>query len=253
MEVSFLFLLAGAVILLGFFGSLLFERTKVPDVLILMAVGVALGPVTGLLDMASQVHFAEYFGAFALMVILFEGGMDMDLEILVKEFGTASALAVVSFTLSVAAIAGFFFFFQRWDMIRSLLMGTILGCTSSAIIMPIISRMSLRDDAKMILSVESALSDVLSVVCTISLIEFIKFEKAGLETPLRAIAGAFSIAVVGGIIGGFLWLKAARLLRGGKHFYMLTLAYILMLFAAVDFLGGQRSHCGPFRRNRPGQ
>lgn len=238
MSVSFIFLIAGVIILLGFFGSFLFERTKVPDVLILMAVGVVLGPVSGLFSTGNMAHFAEYFGAFALMVILFEGGMDMDLEMLIKEFGTASALVTVSFALSVTAIAGFFYFFQHWDLVRSLLFGTILGCTSSAIIMPIISKMSLKDDAKMILSVESALSDVLSVVCTISLIEFIKFEKVGIETPFRAIASAFSIAIVAGIAGGLLWLKVAQLLKGRKYFYMLTLAYILIVFAVVEFLGG---------------
>ncbi len=238
MPVSFIFLIAGVIILLGFFGSFLFEKTKVPDVLILMAVGVILGPVSGFFSTGNMVHFAEYFGAFALMVILFEGGMDMDLEMLVKEFGTASALVTVSFVLSVTAIAGFFYFFQRWDLVRSLLFGTILGCTSSAIIMPIISKMSLKDDAKMILSVESALSDVLSVVCTISLIEFVKFEKVGIETPFRAIASAFSIAIVAGIAGGLLWLKVAKLLQGRKYFYMLTLAYILIVFAIVEFLGG---------------
>lgn len=238
MPVSFIFLIAGVIILMGFFGSFLFERTKIPDVLILMAVGVFLGPVSGMFSTGNMAHFAEYFGAFALTVILFEGGMDMDLEMLIKEFGTASALVTVSFALSVTAIAGFFYFFQHWDLVRSLLFGTILGCTSSAIIMPIISKMSLKDDAKMILSVESALSDVLSVVCTISLIEFIKFEKVGIETPFRAIASAFSIAMVAGIAGGLLWLKVAQLLKGRKYFYMLTLAYILIVFAVVDFLGG---------------
>jgi cell volume regulation protein A len=104
--------------------------------------------------------------------------------------------------------------------------------------MPIISRMSLKDDARVILSVESALSDVLSVVCTISLIEFVKFEKVGIETPFKAIASAFSIAVVAGAACGFLWLKIAQLLQGRKYFYMLTLAYILIVFAVVDILGG---------------
>ena len=113
MPVSFIFLIAGVIILLGFFGSFLFERTKVPDVLILMAVGVVLGPVSGLFSTGNMAHFAEYFGAFALMVILFEGGMDMDLEMLIKEFGTASALVTVSVVLSVTAIAGFFYFFQH--------------------------------------------------------------------------------------------------------------------------------------------
>ena len=205
-----------------------------------MAVGVILGPVSGLFSIGNMAHFTEYFGAFALMVILFEGGMDMDLEMLIKEFGTAFCPGNSIFCPLCYCHRRFLFLFQHWDIVKkSSLFGTILGCTSSAIIMPIISKMSVKDDAKMILPVESALSDVLSVVCTISIIEFIKFlKKVGIETPFRAIASAFSIAVLAGVAGGLLWLKIAQLLQGKKYFYMLTLAYILIVFAVVDFLGG---------------
>jgi potassium/hydrogen antiporter len=238
MTVSLLFLIAGIILLLGLVGSFSFEKTRIPDVLILMIIGMILGPVSGLIKFANLAYFAEYFGTFALMVILFEGGMDMDLETLIKEFGAASTLVMVSFVLSATAIGAFFALSYRWDIMQSLLFGTILGCTSAAVIIPTLSRMSLRNDAKMLLTIESALSDVLAVVCTISLLEFIKLEKVGIEAPFRAVASAFSIAILAGVASGMFWLKVRSLLGEQKYSYMLVLAYILVVFAVTDFLGG---------------
>jgi len=238
MEVSLVFLIAGSIILIGFMGGLAFERTRIPDVLVLLSIVVFLGPVLKLVDPSTLTHFAEYFGMFALMVILFEGGMDIDIDRLIKEFGTASLLVLISFFLSSIAIAVFLYFVQGWEIVRSLLLGTILGCTSAAIVIPIINKMSLKEGIKTLLSIESALSDVLAVVFTISLIEFVKFEKIGIQAPFRAVASSFSIALVSGTAAGLLWLKVLDFFRGRRYSYMTTLAAMLIIFAVVDFFGG---------------
>lgn len=238
MDVSFVFLIAGVIILIGFFGSLSFERTKISDVLVLLGVGIILGPVLKLLNPQILTHFAEYFGSLALMIILFEGGMDMDIDKLINEFGTASFLVLLSFAMSTLSIAAFLYYIQGWDVTRSLLLGTILGCTSAAIVIPIINRMSLKEEIKTILSIESALSDVLAVILTVSLVEFVKLEHIGIEKPLRAVASSFSIAIVSGVVAGLSWLKMLELFRERKYSYMTTLAAMLIVFAVVSFLGG---------------
>ena len=177
MDICITFFIAGSIILIGFLGSLSFERTKIPDVLILLGIGIVLVPVLGLLNPKELSNFAEYFGSFALMIILFEGGMDIGIDRLIKEFGTAVLLVLISFILSTLSIAAFLYYVQDWDILLSLLLGTILGCTSAAIVIPIINKMSLKEEVKTLLSIESALSDVLAIVFTISLIEFIKLEK----------------------------------------------------------------------------
>ena len=238
MEVSVLFLIAGIIILIGFLGSLSFEKTRVPDVLLLLGIGVLLGPVFRLVEPSILTFFAEYFGLFALVIILFEGGMDIDINRLIKEFGTAAILVFISFVLSTVSIAAYFHFVAGWDLLRSLLLGTILGCTSAAIVIPIINMMSLKDEVKTLLSIESVLSDVLSVVFTLLLIEFIKLEKIGINAPFHAIASSFSIAIIVGVASGLFWLKVLDLFKGRKYSYMTTLSAVLIIFALVDFLGG---------------
>jgi len=238
MDICIAFFIAGAIILIGFLGIFSFDRTRIPDVLILMGIGIVLVPVLNLMDPKDLTGFAEYFGSFALMIILFEGGMDISIERLIREFGAAFLLVIFSFILSTISIAAFFYYLQGWDGIRSLLLGTILGCTSATIIIPTIARMSLKEEIKTLLSIESALSDVLAIVFTISLIEFVKLEKIGIQAPFRVIASSFSIAIVFGILSGLLWLKVLDYFKGRKFSYMTTLGALLMVFAIVDFFGG---------------
>lgn len=41
------FLIAGIIIFIGFFGTLFFQKTRIPDVLFLIVIGVLLGPIAG--------------------------------------------------------------------------------------------------------------------------------------------------------------------------------------------------------------
>lgn len=241
MDLSVAFLVAGIIIMTGFFGIFLFDKTKIPDVLLLMGIGVLLGPVFGLVGPAGLRHFAEYFGTLALIVILFEGGMDMDIDRLVTEFGVASFLVLISFVLSTGAIAAYLHLVHQWELLRSILLGSILGCSSAAIVIPIVGKMKVSGEIKTLLSIESALSDVLAVVISITLIEVISLGTIGIRTPFRAVASSFSTAIIGGAVAGIIWLKVLNFLKDRRYSYMFTLAAVLITFGVLDFLGGSGS------------
>jgi len=240
-EVSFAFILAGTVILAGFFGNVFFEKTKIPDVLLLLAIGIVLGPVSGLVKPESLHHLAEYVGSLALLVILFEGGMDLKLDKLLSEFGSAAMLMLLSFLMTAGGIASYFHYVVGWDLKQGLLLGAILGCTSAAIVIPIISRLNISEEIKTTLSVESALGDVLAVVLTIALINAIQIGEQGPTAPFKAIVASFSTAIVIGCLVGLVWMKVLDLMRGKKLAYMLTLAAILITFGSVRIMGGSGS------------
>lgn len=238
MDTAFVFLIAGIIIMTGFFGNIFFDKTKISDVLLLLCIGIFLGPVLGLIEPHKLAPFAEYFGTLALIIILFEGGMDMDIDKLITEFGTASLLVIMSFVLSLVSLACFLHFVRGWDLLLSLLLGAILGCTSAPVVIPIINKMGIKEETKTILSIESALSDVLAVICTVSLIEIITLGNIGIKTPFQAIFSSFSIAIVLGIVAGLFWLKVLDHFSQRKYSYMFTLAALLITFGAVRFLGG---------------
>lgn len=240
-EVSYAFILTGSIILAGFAGNLFFERTKIPDVIALLGLGILLGPVSGLIQPESLRHLADYVGSLALLVILFEGGMDLDIDRLRSEFGAAFFLVIISFVLTSAAIASYLHFILGWEVKQGLLLGTILGCTSAAIVLPIVNRLNVSEGIKTTLSVESALSDVLAVILTIVLIDAIVIGQKDAVAPIKAVISSFSVAIVIGGAIGLLWMKVLDYMRGKKLAYMLTLAAMLITFGGVRILGGSGS------------
>jgi len=74
------FFTIGAVLILGFIASLIFERTKVPDVIILIFVGMIFGPVLNIVRVEGLISvLAPYIGTLALIIILFDGGLNLNL------------------------------------------------------------------------------------------------------------------------------------------------------------------------------
>jgi Na+:H+ antiporter len=238
MDVSLIFLAAGIIILAGFFGNILFEKTKVPDALLLLAIGILLGPVSGSVSSEGLTRFAGYFGTLALIILLFEGGMEMDLDKLVSEFGAASLLVTVSFAFTVLGIGAYLHLVRGWDLLSGLLLGTILGCTSAPVIVPVVGRMALREEIRTVLTVESSLSDVLAIVGAVTLIEVITLGSTGIGPPLRPVAGSCAVAIAFGLIVGLAWLKVLDIFSAKKYSYMFTQAAVLVVFGAAYYLGG---------------
>lgn len=232
----------GAIIALGFVGYLLFERTRVTDVLLLILLGVLIGPVTGIFSVGGFKEATSFVGMLALVVIMFDGGLGLRLKDLATSLGRATALAVGGLVLTVAAVAGVAAFAMGLAWPTAILLGLVLGGTSGIIVMPTVARTRATTAAKVLMSVESALTDVFCVIGVVTGIGLATasaaFGAGSISAASKAIAASFSIAIVVGLAVGFLWLRLLRALDGKKNAYMATLAAVLLLYAAVELVGG---------------
>jgi len=231
------------VIALGFLGYVLFDRTRITDVLLLIAFGVLVGPVFGVFDVEGFKSASGLVGTLALIVIMFDGGLGLHLRDLVSGIARSTVLAVVGFVATVGLIAGVGHFHLGLDWPAAALLGTILGGTSGVIIMPIISRTTAANGTRVLLSVESALTDVLCVIGTVTLVAFFTTtadassgERVG--GALRSIASQFSTAIVLGLFGGVVWLRLLKRLQSMRYSYMITLSAILFLYVGAEAVGG---------------
>lgn len=230
------------VIALGFLGYLLFERTRITDVLILIALGFVLGPLAGVFNVAAFTAASALIGTLALIVIMFDGGLGIQFKDLVAGVARSTILALTGFALTVVAIAGVAHYVAQLGWLTALLLGAILGGSSGIIIMPIISRTTAHKTTRVVLTVESALTDVLCVVAAVTLIGLLGGSGAigGDEVggAARGLVAQFSIAIVFGLVAGIAWLRALRWLENKKYSYMITLAAVLALYSTADALGG---------------
>src|SRR3989304_1874888 len=77
--VSTVFILTGLLTALGSIGHWLFRRSGIPDVLVLVFAGFLLGPIWHVIDPAQVQPAAPLLSALALVVIVFDGGLGLNL------------------------------------------------------------------------------------------------------------------------------------------------------------------------------
>lgn len=236
--IELVFFLIGLVMLIGFFSSVFFERTKIPDALILMLVGVVLGLVFNIADQPVFISLAEYVGAIALIMILFEGGMNLNLFKVMTELYEATSFTLFVFSLTTLTITVFMNLFFGWDVLYGMLLGAVIGGTSSAVVIPIVSKLTVDDKTNILLSLESALTDALCIVTAITLLQAILSATANIPDALHNLLSAFSIAAVVALIVGVFWISVLQRFYGKAYGYLLTIAVIFILYSSVEFVQG---------------
>ena len=83
----------------------MFSRTRVPDVLLLIVIGLILGPVTHWVSPAQFGNEGPVFTTVTLVFILFESDTELQIGTLRSAFGGALMLAVLNFVVTAAVVA----------------------------------------------------------------------------------------------------------------------------------------------------
>jgi cell volume regulation protein A len=236
-------LLGGGIIVIGFLSNLLFERTGFPDMLLLIILGAILGPVLGLFEPSSITGLAPYLAALALVFILFDGGMKMNIYRVVSESPRAVTLAVSGFAVSVIAVSLFMIFFVNVPTLYAILFGSIYGGSSSVAVVSLASKIKMSEKASTILILESAITDILCIVVSLVIIDVILTGQVDYAIVGKSIVGRFAIGAVIGVIFGISWLSMLRRVNRAPYAYMLTLAVVLFAYACSEYLGGSGPLC----------
>ena len=244
--VTLALIIAGAIIVIGFLSNYLLERKGLPDMLFLIVLGMLVGPATGLVDAATIMGFAPYLAVLALVFILFDGGMTMNIYHVFSETPRAAVLAAAGFTLSTIAssLLIYFLLIPNFPFLYALLFGTIVGGSSSIIVMSLASRIKLSEKGSTLLRLESALNDILCIVLSLVVIEIITLGgTVDIPTIARSLASRFSIGAMLGIVIGIGWLSMLKRIVKASYSYMLTLGIALLAYALSEILGGSGALC----------
>ncbi len=229
---------AGVIIVIGFIGNYLFSRTGLPDMLFLIALGVVLGPILQVFDPASVIALAPYLAAVALVFILFDGGLSMNLYQVLSGSPRAALLAFLGFTSSLISIAFFTYLMFGLPLIYGVLLGSICGGASSIAVMSLARRISVSEQGSTVLSLESAITDILCVIIALAVIGIVMTGQADYWAISREIAARFSVGAVVGVVIGLIWLGVLPRVLKEPYAYMLTLAVALFAYSASEYLGG---------------
>lgn len=226
-----------ALIFIGFLGNVAFSKLRINDTVLLILLGVLLGPVGGLLTPDDLAGVSAIVGPLALILILFDGGLALKLRDLVHGVAGAVTVAVVGFTLTVALVGAVASVLLDVSWLVGFILGAILGGTSSVIVLPSLQFIPCERRTATLLSLESALTDVFVVVGVFAMVGI---AAAGTGPDAQGIASdvgiLFGMSILVGGLAALAWMALLPSIRDKAFSYMMTLGAAFALYVAVEWL-----------------
>jgi len=238
MNLNLFFAMLGGLLVLAFIANRLVRFTGVPDVIILMFTGVLLGPVLHWIDPELFRGATHGFGSLALMLILFEGGLDLKLREIVSHFAGGFFLALVSYLLAGVSVALVCHRALQFAWVPALLVGAVLGCISSSIILPVLQQVNLRREVKVTLLVEASLGDALAVLAVTSLLDVAAGGSANPKAITWSLVSSLTLSIACGVLAGMLWSYLLPVLTDERFWHVLTFAAVLLVYSGTHALKG---------------
>ena len=258
--------LAG-IIILGIFAQWIAWKIKIPAILPLILIGLAVGPLSTFYSedgtqwiqpiWNTQKGFFPgeslfYFVSLAIGIILFEGGLTLKMGEIKKVGGVIGKLISLGsiVTFFGAGVAAHYFFGLDWQI--SFLFSGLIIVTGPTVITPILRNIPLRKDVSAVLKWEGILIDPIGALVAVLVFGFISVN-IPLEGLDQAAAGGHTeggsytkhaltefgkIIVIGfafGLAGGFAMYHAVK--RKVIPHYLLnvaSLSMVLLIFVLSD-------------------
>jgi cell volume regulation protein A len=236
-DVALIIAFVGIIIFLAHLFTGLFNRIMVPDVIFLIVLGIVLGPVLGILPPTLFAEIGPIFATITLIIILLECGFSLKLSTLRAAVPGAMALALVVFPLSMAMITGLALWLTDLELLPALILGAIIGSTSEAIVIPLVKQLKIKEESRVLLSVESTVTAVLSIIFAITLLDTYQLGEFQVLDVAGSLIASFLVAIGLGVAGAFIWSLFLNRIRHVKNTMFTTAACVFVVFGLVELLG----------------
>ncbi|MBO4657541.1 MAG: cation:proton antiporter [Bacteroidales bacterium] len=238
MDISIILIALGLLIFFAHIFSAAFAKTRIPSVLLLMIIGLILGPISGLINPDSFGTAGSVFTTITLICILFQSGTTLDLKVLGKSIGPALLAAVLNFVVitGISILLGTYFLHIK--LVHSCFLGAALGGTSSAVVIPMVNQLRPSEKAATILNLEAALSDIICLIIAMSLLEsFGTGDVNPGEIALDILFTMFVSYTIGGL-AGFAWIVVLKKwLANLRNSMFTTFALAFIVYGLTNLIG----------------
>ncbi len=239
-----LLLAAGALLGTGLAVSLLATRLRLPGLILVLGLGMAIGSDgLGLIEFGrddEDYELARTVGIVSLALILFEGGLAAGYEEIRPVLRPAVALAILG-TILTAVFTGFA---AAWlfdlTLLEGMLLGSILAATDGAAVFAILRGSTLRRRLARTLEGEAGLNDPVAVLLVIGFGEWILHPEYGLADMAAEFVMELTIGLAVGLSVGFaaVWSLRRVTLASAGLYPVTSIAVVAVAFGLGDTLHG---------------
>ena len=236
---TYAILFIGVLLFLGHVFSSMFEKTRLPDVLPLMILGILMGPVLHVVSPDAFGEAGQIFTTLALIVVLFKSGLEFRMLSLRGAVGQGLLLTTVCFVLITAVIACLTEWTLGIPQTYALIIGSIVADNSTAIITPMLAKLKVAKTTKTILFLEANLTGVYSIVLALALLSAASRGGTVSAGMLAADVGkSFGIGILFALAAGLFWMGILNRVRRLENAVSLTFAFVLLVYSVSGLIGG---------------
>ena len=226
-------LLACAVILAaGSLSGLLARRLAVPDVVVYLIVGIALGPqAAGWVDIRADSALNQIILVFGACYILFDGGASLRLSVLKQVWITIAVIATIGVVITGAVTALAAYSILGVPLIVALLLGAATASTDPATLVPVFRQVRIRERVAQTVMSESALNDATGAILTFGVLAVAMGRgEFSLGASLAELARQ---ALFGLLVGAALGYLAALFIAHERLAFLVEYAPLVTLMAVI--------------------
>ncbi len=225
-----------AAVALGIAGQVIAERFQLPAILPLLVLGIFCGPAgLGFVHPDALGPALEAVIHLGVAIILFEGGLSLDPQRLVKVGAPVRNLLTVGVAVTGAGAAAVAHWAVAMPWSTAALFGAIVTVTGPTVIVPLLRHMIAPREVKTILLSEGLIVDPIGAVLAYLVLQWV--ERAGI--PLRELAGELLALTATGVVLGFAAGALARLvlrtrLVSGELRNLSILALLMLCYLVAE-------------------
>lgn len=215
----------------------IFSRRRIPDVLLLMIIGLIIGPVFNWVKPESLGSVGSVFSQLTLVILLFESGTQLTFNSLSNSIKQTSILTFSTF-LAVFAVTGLLCWLGLgMSPAVSFMLGAAIGGTSSAVVIPTVNQINIGERSKTIVILESAFSAALCIVVALAILESYKIGKIQFGQLFGRVFSSFVLATIIGLLGAIFWGFVLERVRNIKNSIFTTPAFVFIIYGINEMLG----------------
>ncbi|MDR2907175.1 MAG: cation:proton antiporter [Bacteroidales bacterium] len=227
----------GLMVFLAHLFAAFYRKRMVPDVLMLMIIGLIIGPIFGLVTPGDFGGFGPVFTTITLVVILFESGTCLSLSTLKASWKSTTTLTFAAFFATVFVLGAIVYIFLDFSVNSAITLGAILGGTSSAVVIPLVQQLKIGEETKTALILESAINDVLCIVLALACVQTFQQGEINFGITLGSVISSFTLATLMGIGCAMIWSRFIRLVRRLQNSIFTTPAFVFVVYGMAELLG----------------
>ena len=237
MDPALLILTLGTLVFAAHWFAEIFSKKRIPDVLLLMFIGIIIGPLFKLVDADKLSTMGNIFGQLTLVILLFESGTELSFKTLADSIKNTISLTLVNFTFTFIAVGLIGWLVLGMNPGISFMLGAALGGSSSAVAIPLVKQISIGEKSKTILILESAFSAILCIVVTLAIFESYKYGEIRVGVIFGQVFSSFLLASFIGVIGSIFWSMVLDKVRTINNSIFTTPAFVFIIYGINELLG----------------